>query len=141
MSMGFGNASVDEGFYAGAAVDLRGKAGHIVVRGTTANNKAVVALATAESALALGVIKEVDLGSLGQAVTVCCQGKTQVRLGATFTPGTDSGFFKSDADGKAVPAAAGEAFVGRLLFTETSATLTAGGLAWAIIGPSNGDGA
>lgn len=141
MSMGFGNASVDEGYHAGAAVDLRGKAGHIVTRGATVGGKAVVALATAESALALGSIKEVGLGALGQPITVCCQGKAQVRLGATFTPGTDSGFFKSDADGKAVPAAAGEAYVGRLLFTETSATLTAGGWGWAIISPSNGDGA
>lgn len=135
------NAAVSVSYHAGAAADLSGAECLIVQRAASAGNKAVVEVADGLDAKCLGVATKVLYGAVGQTVTVCVFGLCQVLLGATFTPGTQSGFFKSDANGAAVPAAAGEAYVGRLLFNETSAALAAGDKAWALIMPTNGDGA
>lgn len=126
-----------QSYFAGAAVDFRGNEGKIVVRSASAGGKAIIALAAAEDPLALGVVKAVGVGEVGQQVAVCVGGIATVRLGAAFTPGTDSGYFHADAAGLAIPAAAGDGPVGRLLFTEGVAAFASGDSALAYINPTN----
>jgi len=90
-------------YYFGAAVDGSGDEYKIVKREDNADGKAVVALSAAGDEDGFGVVQDIGLGSAGQSAAVCVAGLCKVKLGATFTPGTDTPLFKSDANGLAVP--------------------------------------
>lgn len=120
--------------YAPAASDFRGNEGKIVVRSAIASGKTRVALATAASAQAFGVINTVGIELLGQTLGICQLGPCFVKLGAGWTIGTTEPCFMSDANGDAIPATAGSRYVGRLVLNDL-ANLAAGNIAEAIVLP------
>jgi hypothetical protein len=112
--------------FAPAASDFTGDEGLIVVRTAPAAGLPRVALATAASAQAFGIIEYVGFGALGQELRICDFGKTFVVLGAGWgAPAATEAAFMSDANGAAIPATAGSRVVGRLTFNELT-SLAAG---------------
>lgn len=111
---------------AGAAADLRASVGRIVDVAAVAGGAGRVALATANSVHGFGVLVDAEtLPAQGQRVNVCILGRCEVILGAAFTPGTTAPYFTSDGAGAAVPAAAGQFYIGRLILQD-GAVLAAG---------------
>lgn len=112
--------------FAPAASDFTGDEGLIVVRTAPAAGLPRVALATAASAQAFGIIEYVGFGALGQELRICDFGKSFVVLGAGWgAPAATEAAFMSDANGAAIPATAGSRVVGRLTFNELT-SLAAG---------------
>jgi hypothetical protein len=108
-------------YRAGAAADLRASAGLIVGAGAKAGGKARVDIITASSAQAVGVVVRAEPEpTVGQSVSVCVEGVCSVVVGATFTAGTTLPYFKAGTGGKAVPAAAGDYFIGYLLLDDNT---------------------
>ena len=112
--------------FAPAASNFAGNEGLIVVRTAPAAGLPRVALATAASAQAFGIIECVGFGALGQELRICDFGKSFVVLGAGWgAPAATEAAFMSDAAGAAIPATAGSRVVGRLTFNELT-SLAAG---------------
>lgn len=108
-------------YRAGASADLRTSAGLIVGIGAKAGGKARVDIITASSAQAAGVVVRAEPSpATGQSVSVCVGGVCSVVVGATFTAGTTVPYFKAGAGGRAVPAAAGDHYIGYLLLDENT---------------------
>lgn len=105
-------------YYFGAAVDGSGSEYLIVEREANAGGKAIVSVSGANAANGIGVVQNIGLGSVGQEAAVCVSGRCKVKIGAAFTPGAVP-FFKSDANGKAIPCDTDlDAAIGYLLMDE-----------------------
>lgn len=100
-----------------------------------AGGRKTVVVADASTTLFAGVVEDCVEESSGVfRVTFVRDGIGRVRYGATFTRGTHTGHFKSDAAGKATPASTGDSYCGTLLM-EDNASMTAGGLGRCAVRP------